>query len=103
MDLNLDFLDNQYVAVAVALFVALYGLALGRMKLPDYIKNLFGNNIFRVVFLSLLLVYNFNKAPHIALAIALVFVLTLHYLNKQQTAENFQYLEAFNDRRRLSR
>jgi hypothetical protein len=41
------------------------------------------------------LVYRFEKSPHIALAVALVFVLTLNYIGEQETKENFEYLEAF--------
>ena len=95
MKFDLSFLENEYVAVSIALFVALYGITLSRMQLPEYIKNLFSNNIFRVIFLSLLLIHNFNRAPHVSLAIALVFVLTMHYINEQQIKENFVYLESF--------
>ncbi len=95
MKLDLAFLDNDYVVVALALFLVLYGYAGARMELPGYIRNLFNNNIFRVVFLTLLLMQNFNKAPHVAITVALVFVLTLHFLSEQEVKENFAYLEAF--------
>ena len=87
MILNLDFLDNDYVAAGIALFITLYALNMGRMKLPPIIKNLFSNNIFRVLFLSLLLIFNFDKAPHVAFGIALIFVLTLDYLDKEDMEE----------------
>jgi hypothetical protein len=48
-----------------------------------------------MVFLSLLLIYNFEKNPHIALTIALIFVLTLEYLNKEKMYENCAYLKSF--------
>lgn len=95
MDLDFRILDNQWIAVAIALFIGLYGLTLGRVKLPGYIRNLFNNNIFRVVFLSLLLIQNFDKAPHVAVAVALVYVITLYYLGEQEINENFTYLESF--------
>jgi hypothetical protein len=96
MNINgVEWLNNQYVVIATALFLGLYGLALGRMELPDYIRNLFTNNIFRVVWLSLLLIFNLNKAPHVGIAIALIFVLTLNYLNQMEVKENFIYLESF--------
>ena len=95
MNFDLKFLDNEWIAVAIALFVALYGIALSRIELPGYIRNLFNNNIFRIVFLSLLLVQSFDKAPHVALSIALVFVLTMYYLGEQEIKENFAYLESF--------
>ena len=97
-----ELLDNNWVAAALALFIVLYALNLGRMQLPCYIKNLFKNTPFRILFLSLLLVYRFEKAPHVALTVALIFVLTLDYLSAEETKENFAYLEAFrNEKRRV--
>jgi hypothetical protein len=87
--------DNEIIAVIVALFVVLYAFNLGKMQLPCYIKNLFNNTIFRILFLSLLLIYNFESAPHVALTVALVFVLTLEYMSHDEIKENFAYLESF--------
>ena len=93
---SFELLDNDWVGAALALFIVLYALNLGRMNLPCYIKNLFKNTFFRILFLSLLLIYRFEKAPHVALVVALVFVLTLDYISVEETKENFAYLEAFN-------
>jgi hypothetical protein len=93
---SFEILDNDWVAAGLALFVTLYALNLGRMNLPCYIKNLFKNTFFKILFLSLLLIYRFEKAPHVALVVALIFVLTLDYLSVEETKENFAYLEAFN-------
>ena len=93
-------MDNKYVTIALTLFLFLYGYTLSRVTLPGYIKNLFNNNIFRIVFLSLLLMYNFDKSPHVALAVSFVFVLTLYYLGEQEMKENFAYLEAYKFHRR---
>lgn len=87
--------DNQIISIAIILFLFLYGYNLGKMKLPSYIKKLFDNTIFKIVFLSLLLIFNFKNTPHIALIIAIVFVLTLEALNNQETKENIMYYEAF--------
>ena len=95
MTVNLSILENEYVAIGIALFVALYGITIARIQLPDQIKNLFNNNIFRVVFLSLLLIHNFNSAPHVGVAIALIFIITMYYLNEQQIQEDFNKLETF--------
>lgn len=95
MNFNLDILDNNYVAVLIALFLGLYGYTLSRVEIPDYIRNLFSNNIFRIVWLSMLLIFNFNKSPHASILISMVFVLTLHYLNEREIKENFVYLEIF--------
>lgn len=95
-DINtgLSFLNNEYVFVILASLVALYG-ANARVKLPEFIRNLFENAIFRVVFLSLLLVYNFNKKPQIAVIVSLVFLLTMQYLSQMEIQENFELVEAF--------
>ena len=90
-----DVLNNEYVSLGVAMFIVLYGLSLARMELPPYIKNLFSNTIFRIVFLSFLLIHNFKKAPHVAIGVALIFVLTLEQLNVNEVKENFAYLESF--------
>lgn len=90
-----NFIDNQYVSILVILFLVLYGYNLGKMKLPVYIQKLFDNTIFKIVFLSLLLIFNFKNTPHIALVIAFVFVLTLDSLRQQETKENIIFYEAF--------
>ena len=95
MNFDLSALDNQYVAAGLALFLVLYAYAASRLQLPGYLKNLFNNNIFRVAFLSLLLTQNFDRKPHVALTIALVFVITIHYLHEQEIKENFAYMEAY--------
>ncbi len=95
MKLDLSAHDNEYVATGIALFLGLYALAASRVKLPDYLRKLFNNNIFRIAFLALLLTQNFNRAPHVALSVALVFVLTLHYLGEQEIKENFGIMEAY--------
>jgi len=90
-----NILDNEIVTVFMALFVTLYALNLGKMQLPPYIKKLFKNTIFRIAFLSLLLVYRFEKTPHVALTVAIVFVITLDYIADEEIKENFAYLQAF--------
>jgi hypothetical protein len=90
MDIQ-NVLENEYVVIGLALFIGLYGLALARIPLPNYIRNLFNNNLFRVFFLSLLLINNFERAPHIAVIVALVFVLTLEYLSNVEQEENMYY------------
>ena len=83
--------NNNIIVILIAIIVAAYA-SQTRIQLPNYIRNLFSSNIFRVVFLSLLLMYSFNKAPHVAIAVALIFVLTLHFLNCQEATENFMSL-----------
>lgn len=90
-----NILDNEYVAFVIAFLVAIYGAGLSRIEIPGYIRNLFNNNIFRIVFLSLLMIHNFDSTPHVAVAVALIYVLTLTRLNKQEVNENFVHLESF--------
>lgn len=94
MNLNLSVLNNEYVFLVVVSLLALYG-ANARVELPDFVRNLFENCIFRVVFLSLLLIYKFDKAPQVATIVAIVFVLTMHHMNQMEARENFQHIEEF--------
>jgi len=92
----MDFLfNNSFIASMFVLFMALYASTLSRIKIPYYIKNLFDNTIFKIIFLSLLLIYKIDETPHVALAIALVFVLTIDFLSSNEIKENFAYLESF--------
>ncbi len=93
--MNFDSINNNnYSTILFAIIIFSYVFALERVELPDFLKHLFNNNIFRVVFLSLLLVYTFDKAPYVALFIAFVFVVTLEYLNQAEIIENISYLES---------
>ena len=88
-------LNNDYVFVALSTFAALY-CSQSRVELPGFVRNLFENSIFRVVFLSLLLIYRFEKTPYVAIIVALVFVVTMQHLNNLEIKENFAYVEQFN-------
>jgi len=93
---NLDtYLNTEYILVPLAILVAAY-VALPVMSIPNWLRNLFQNDIFRVLFLSLLLIYRFDNAPHVALAIALVFVLSLDYLSQLEQKEDFETINQYN-------
>lgn len=100
MDLNLSLLDNQNMLLILGALVAIYG-AKTRMELPSFVRDLFKNNIFRVVFLSTMLVYKIDSTPHVALTVALLFVVSMHYLNQMEMKENFQYIEAMRSLKHL--
>ncbi len=85
---------NDWIIPIIILFVIIYALNIVKIEMPTYIKNLFRNTIFKILFLSLLLVYTFEKSPYVALLIALVFVIVLDYLTIEETKENFAYLES---------
>jgi hypothetical protein len=89
-------LNNDEIAMSVIIFAsAVYVLSLSNIKLPCSIKTLFNNTIFKMVFLSLILVYTFERTPHIALIIAVIFILTLDYLNNEKMYENCNYLKSY--------
>jgi hypothetical protein len=94
MNFGLSVINNQYFSIILGTLIALYG-ANARVELPSFIKDLFKNNIFRVVFLSTMLIYKIDSSPNVAFIIALVFVLTMHYINESEIKENFEYVEAF--------
>ena len=59
------------------------------------IKHLFNNPIFKVLFLSLLLIYNFKDSPYSALAIVAAFILMLNNSTKEKIYENCKYLKSY--------
>ncbi len=94
MDFGVPY-KNEWVAAFASLFIVLWGLTLARVPLPHYIRNLFNNTLFRIAFLSLLIVFGFNKSPQVAIVVALIFVLTLQFLKEQEVKENLEYYEQF--------
>lgn len=89
--------ENNLLITVVILFILLYVLNLNKIKLPTCLINLFNNTIFKIVFLSLLLIFTFKKYPYVAIAIALIFILILEYLNIQQTNENIAYFKVLKE------
>jgi hypothetical protein len=83
-----NILNNDYVLASLAIFITSY-IALSRVYLPEFIVELFKSGVFRVLFLSLLLIFHFGKAPHVSLIVALVFVVTLDYIARRESHENF--------------
>ena len=87
-----EFLNNEYVLIAMTLFVVLYA-SMGQMDVPTWLKALFKNDVFRVVFLSLLLIYRFDKTPHVALIVALVFIFSMNYVLMDEAQEHFAMIQ----------
>ena len=94
MDLTLATLDNKYVSAVIGILLALYGSQL-RMKLPNFMEDLFKNNIFRVVFLSSMIVYKTDNEPYVAFTVALIFLITMYYLNQRDIVEKIAYVDAY--------
>jgi len=83
-------LDNEYVSTALKVLLAVYG-ALAAPKLPESIKNLFGNVVFRLLLLFLI-AYLGNRRPDISLMVVIVFVITMNVLSEQELKENFEQI-----------
>lgn len=89
-------MNSEVFAVCLALFVGLYAAFVGsKSKLPIFIRNLFNNPIFRFVFLSLILIHNFSYAPHVAIAVVLLFTLTMYSIRQEELKENFYFLDSW--------
>jgi len=79
--------NNPYTATAISLFLVLYG-SMARPALPNFIKNLFQNDIFRL-FYVFLLAYIGDRNPQVALIVAVVFMVGMGLLADQQVSESF--------------
>ena len=95
----LEILENQYVIAILAILVLVYS-SLASIQLHPFVRDLFKNDIFRVLYLTLLVVYshkimNSTIAPHVAFIVALMFVMTMYFLNIEERNENFRFFEAF--------
>lgn len=94
--------NNDYVVAITGLIVVLYAWR-SQIDVPDEVRRLFKNDIFRIVFLSLLVLVSSKTAPHVALAVAIIFVLTLHFINRQEMRENFIQIERFKNSKRVNK
>jgi len=79
---------NEISSAVMYLLIVLYAV-LARPTLPPIIKNLFNNEIFRIIVLALV-VYRGNKNPAFALTIAVSFVMVLNKLNEEKLKEEFK-------------
>ncbi len=84
-----NFLENKYIIAFVGILVILYA-SKGQVNLPKPIYNLFKNDIFRVIYLSLLVLVATKAPPHVAFIVALVYVLTLYFIDKQENSEQIR-------------
>jgi len=88
--------NNEYVIAVLSIFAIVYA-SQTQMHLPKWLVKLFKNDIFRIIYLSLLLIVPFETAPHVAIILAIVFVVTLKFIDRQEAHENFQLLEAYSN------
>ena len=78
---------NKYASVVLTMFLVFYS-GLAAPKLPNFIRDLFENPIFRILVLSLI-VYKGNKDPQLAIMIAVGFTVTMNFVSSQKFFENF--------------
>lgn len=89
-------LSYQNITYAAGLIGVLIYATIIQKDPPSIIRNLFKNEIFRFVFLALLLIMGPIKSnPSIACIIAFIYVFTLYCISEREIEENFTYLEAF--------
>ena len=82
-----EIFDNKYFSTTLILALGLYASLLGP-ELPESVKNLFNNTIFRILVLFLVVVRG-NKDPKMSIMLAIVFVLTLDYIYAKSATETF--------------
>lgn len=82
-----NFLNHDIVAGILGLLVILYA-SKTQITLPIQVRALFNSDIFRVIFMSLLAIIGGKAEPHVALSMAIIFVLTLHYIDMNQIKEH---------------
>lgn len=82
-----NFLNHDIVAGILGLLVVLYA-SNTQITLSKRVRNLFNNDIFRVIFMSLLVIVGGKAKPHVAISMAIIFVLILHYVDTNQLKEH---------------
>lgn len=84
-------LENKYVGTIVSLFLVLYG-GLARPALPNFVKQLLANDIFRMLYVFLL-AYIAEKNVQVALVCAVVFMVLNGLWADAEVKEAFESLD----------
>ena len=84
-------LENKYVGTIVSLFLVLYG-GLARPALPNFLKQLLSNDIFRMLYVFLL-AYIAEKNVQVALVCAVVFMVLNGLWADAEVKEAFESLD----------
>ena len=83
---------NKLILISAAGGLALYT---HYFKTPEFIKILFNNSMFRIVYLGFLFIFNFEDNPNMAIILSLLFLLTIYLINKEEMQENLEYVKAY--------
>ena len=81
-------LENPYAMGIVTIFVVLYG-ALAKPELPNFIKNLMKNDIFRLFYIFLI-AYTGDKNLMVSIIIAFTFMVLFGLLSEVEVQESFE-------------
>jgi len=84
-------LENKYIGTMVSLFLVLYG-GLARPALPNFIRQLLANDIFRMLYVFLL-AYIAEKNVQVALVCAVVFMVLNGLWADAEVKEAFESLD----------
>lgn len=93
-------INNNYTVILLGICIGIYAM-MAHNKLPNFIVTLFKNDIFRIIYISLLFIYKFEDAPHIALTIALIYIITLDYILKREMEENFSVIKDYKQQMKI--
>ena len=79
--------SNKIVSTILTTFLIVYG-SMASPNLPGFIRKMFENKIFKILILSLV-VYSSNKDPKFAIMMALIFTITLTFIDQKNFFEKF--------------
>ena len=79
--------SNKIVSTILTTFLIVYG-GMASPNLPGFIRKMFENKIFKILILSLV-VYSSNKDPKFAIMMALIFTITLTFIDQKNFFEKF--------------
>jgi hypothetical protein len=90
---NTTWLENEYIAGAVTLFLIIYANRAAPI-LPSFIEKMFENYIFKII-MCFLVVYIFSKNASVALASTMALIIAFMLLDKMgpTTKENMEQVE----------
>ena len=82
-------ISSQDIIAGCLTIVTIIYISQPDLVLPMTIRNLFNNDIFRIIVLSLIAIIACNAKLHVALIVACLFIITMHYVNKNEIDETF--------------
>lgn len=89
-----NLINNNYLIGVILIVIIIYSFMI-RQKLSMQITSLFKNDIFRILFLSLLLMFTFDKSPHIAIIVSSVFIFAFIFIAEEKTQEKFKQFKRY--------